>query len=137
LGEAVISRLREVYGADNDSDLASKMDVAKSTISSWHDRGVPNKICVRVARERAIRLDWLLEGSGPARPPTEPSAKRLREATDAVLDAVHESGISPSPGWVFLLQELVVTYGMKPEGVEKIVQQIKKEEGSTKKEGSS
>ncbi len=42
--DKIIDELRAVYGASNNSDLARKMDIGKSTIASWRRRGrVPKR----------------------------------------------------------------------------------------------
>lgn len=64
--DAVIDRLRLVYGAESDTALAAALGVAKNTVSNWRGRNSrPFPICERAALERGISLDWLLLGRGP------------------------------------------------------------------------
>lgn len=63
--EDVISRLKFVFSAKTDTELADSMGIAKTTLSSWKQRGsIPYAECVSVAKAREISLDWLLLGRG-------------------------------------------------------------------------
>jgi hypothetical protein len=57
-----IQRLRGIYGAANNAALARELGVKKMTVSSWRKRGVPDSVCVQVAKDKGVSLDWLLYG---------------------------------------------------------------------------
>lgn len=63
---SVLDRLHQIFGVKNDSQLCSALGVNRSTVGSWISReSVPYAICVDIAAERGISLDWLLTGEGP------------------------------------------------------------------------
>lgn len=63
---SVLDRLHKVLGVKNDSQLCEGLQVSRSTVGSWIAReSVPYAICVDVAQDRGISLDWLLTGEGP------------------------------------------------------------------------
>jgi hypothetical protein len=62
---AVLNRLQRVYGVKNDNQLGERLKVNRSTLGSWVARdSVPYAICVEIAEEMGISLDWLLTGEG-------------------------------------------------------------------------
>lgn len=62
---AVLSRLKHVLAADSDASLAKTLDISPQTLASWKARrSVPYSLCVDLAQERGISLDWLLLGLG-------------------------------------------------------------------------
>ncbi|MCQ8103268.1 helix-turn-helix domain containing protein [Methylomonas sp. SURF-2] len=62
----VIDRLALIFEAKNDSDLCKYLGLARTTLSTWRGRdSVPYAICVQIAQEKGISLDWLLAGEGP------------------------------------------------------------------------
>lgn len=64
----VLDRLHEVLGVKTDSQLCESLQTSRSTVGSWIAReSVPYAICVGIAREHRISLDWLLTGEGPMR----------------------------------------------------------------------
>lgn len=63
---AVVDRLLAVYGVKNDNQLSDVLDIKRSTLGNWRARdSVPYPICVSVAVEKGVSLDWLLTGVGP------------------------------------------------------------------------
>ena len=61
--EEVLERLKLQLDVDSDRELAKALGVAASTLSSWRQREVvPYAICVDVALERGVNLDWLVLG---------------------------------------------------------------------------
>jgi hypothetical protein len=62
----VIERLKMVFNAGSDQALSSFIGASKTTISSWRQRdSIPYAVCIRVAQEKGITLDWLLTGVEP------------------------------------------------------------------------
>ncbi|MBO2927237.1 helix-turn-helix transcriptional regulator [Metapseudomonas otitidis] len=60
-----MDRLHEIFGVKNDNQLGDALQVNRSTLGNWRSRdSVPYTICVDVALERGVSLDWLLTGEG-------------------------------------------------------------------------
>ncbi|HDD8964478.1 TPA: helix-turn-helix domain-containing protein [Escherichia coli] len=60
---AVLSRLMSLFQAENDSELARALNVNRQTLASWRKRdSVPYAICIKIAEEKGVSLDWLLTG---------------------------------------------------------------------------
>jgi hypothetical protein len=74
---AVLDRIILAIGAENDSDAAKMLGVAKSTWGNWRGRNsVPYPLCVQLSEERGLSLDWLLAGEGPmSKRPAYPAAE--------------------------------------------------------------
>lgn len=63
---SVLDRMHQVFGVKNDNQLGDALQVNRSTLGNWRARdSVPYTICVDVAGQRGICLDWLLAGEGP------------------------------------------------------------------------
>ena len=63
--DAVLLRLMSLFNVDNDSELARVLNVNRQTLASWRNRdSVPYSICINIAEERGVSLDWLLTGKG-------------------------------------------------------------------------
>jgi hypothetical protein len=63
--ENVIVRLKQILNEKSDQKLGDYLGIPKSTISNWRQRdSVPYSICVQVAQEKNVSLDWLLTGEG-------------------------------------------------------------------------
>nr|WP_286946230.1 helix-turn-helix domain-containing protein [Pseudomonas sp. UBA6718] len=63
---SVLDRLHQVFGVKNDNQLGEVLQVNRSTLGNWRSRdSVPYTLCVDVAADRGISLDWLLTGAGP------------------------------------------------------------------------
>jgi len=84
---AVLERLGKALEAKTDSDLARLLDVNRQTLGSWRTRGsVPYALCVKVAEEKGLSLDWLLTGRGRMHPDAPSEAEELNPRQRAVLD---------------------------------------------------
>ncbi|PCJ88585.1 MAG: hypothetical protein COA54_02385 [Thiotrichaceae bacterium] len=60
---AVLNRLSEILDCKNDSELAKKLDVGRTTVSAWRTRGsVPYAECVDVALREGVFLDYIITG---------------------------------------------------------------------------
>lgn len=126
-----IERLKKVFVVGTDMDLANKLGVAKTTLSSWRQRGVPYAICVRTARDKRIRIEWLVSGEGMMVEPTREGigisaeqAEAFRMANDIVTDAMRLVGYTPDVSWILLMQELAVRHNLGIEGIKRIVQTL-------------
>lgn len=63
--DAVLLRLMSLFNVDSDSELARVLNVNRQTLASWRKRdSVPYSICINIAEERGVSLDWLLTGKG-------------------------------------------------------------------------
>ncbi|EMW9316280.1 helix-turn-helix domain-containing protein [Salmonella enterica] len=61
--DAVLERLMVVFNVNNDTELARSLDVNRQTLASWRKRqSVPYSLCVSIAEQRGVSLDWLLSG---------------------------------------------------------------------------
>ncbi|MEE1883176.1 helix-turn-helix domain-containing protein [Pseudomonas soli] len=62
---AVLDRLHTVFGVKNDSQLCEVTGVNRPTMGNWRSRNsVPYPLCVSVAEEKGVSLDWLITGEG-------------------------------------------------------------------------
>jgi len=62
---AVLDRLQKALDVKSDSALSRAMGVNRATLGNWRTRdSVPYSICVNVAVEKGISLNWLLMGQG-------------------------------------------------------------------------
>ncbi|MFS7118451.1 helix-turn-helix domain-containing protein [Escherichia coli] len=60
---AVLLRLMSLFQVENDSELARALNVNRQTLASWRKRdSVPYAICISIAEEKGVSLDWLLTG---------------------------------------------------------------------------
>lgn len=83
---AVLDRLHQVYGVDNDNQLAERLQVNRSTMGNWRSRdSVPYTVCVGVAVEHGYSLDWLLTGDGPPRRDAGVAEPDLSASEQAIL----------------------------------------------------
>lgn len=63
---SVIERLKEIFEAKNNTELAEKLNIPRNTVSTWKNRGsVPYAVCIDVAEQEKVSLDWLLAGIEP------------------------------------------------------------------------
>lgn len=64
----VLKRLMQATGANNKSRLGKAYGISPQAISSWESRGsIPYALCVSVATEKDVSLDWLITGEGNMR----------------------------------------------------------------------
>ena len=61
----ILGRLKKIIQVKTDAGLSEALGVSPQTLSSWKGRdSIPYSICIELARERGISLDWLLAGRG-------------------------------------------------------------------------
>lgn len=61
----VIDRLKTALQLDSDSELCRHLDLNRAALGNWRSRdSVPYTLCVNVAEENKIDLNWLLTGEG-------------------------------------------------------------------------
>lgn len=66
--DAIILRMREVFGVRYETELATALGLSKAAPSNWRQRNSPPyEICVELAREKGVSLDWLIFGIGDMR----------------------------------------------------------------------
>jgi len=87
--EEILKRLALVLRATSDTEMASALGTAKSTVANWRYRNsVPWEKCLEVAETHGVSLDWLLLG----RPQREYSVEERRP----VLEDVEASEVEGS-----------------------------------------
>lgn len=90
--DAIFDRLSEALDAKNDSELARRLNMKRTTLASRRGRGsIPYEECVTVAREEGISLDWLLLGTG-SKYVTEGAAQAAGSQEEAFGPLIVESG---------------------------------------------
>ena len=93
---AVLARLKVLTNTTTDAALSKALGVSPQTLSSWKIRDtIPYAICVSIARERGISLDWLLSGEGSkfrgeAEPATGTTVNNPQE--EAILELFRSLG---------------------------------------------
>lgn len=61
--DAILNRLMSVYQVKKNIDLCKKLNLSPQTLSTWRGRNkIPFELCVKVALEQEVSLDWLLLG---------------------------------------------------------------------------
>ncbi|CBG87711.1 helix-turn-helix domain-containing protein [Citrobacter rodentium] len=90
--DAVLLRLMSLFQVDNDSELARALNVNRQTLASWRKRdSVPYSICVNLAEERGVSLDWLLAGKGDdTSKEAEPATQNLSQADLKMLELLNQ-----------------------------------------------
>ncbi|EMW3376730.1 MULTISPECIES: helix-turn-helix transcriptional regulator [Enterobacteriaceae] len=92
--DAVLLRLMSLFNVDNDSELARALNVNRQTLASWRKRdSVPYSICINIAEERGISLDWLLTGKGEDEcevPKAEPATQSFSQADLKMLELLNQ-----------------------------------------------
>jgi len=64
----IIVRLKQITATTTDSGLSERLGVSPQTLSSWKGRErMPYSLCIDLAEQHGISLDWLLTGAGPMR----------------------------------------------------------------------
>lgn len=81
---AVVDRLRALYGVQTDTALARRLGMQNSTtVSSWRTRNrVPYDECVEAVQKFRISFDWLLLGIEPETAGTATGQARAEAPTD-------------------------------------------------------
>ncbi|NWD70756.1 helix-turn-helix domain-containing protein [Pseudomonas gingeri] len=60
-----MNRLHIALGVENDSQLCEATGTNRQTMGNWRSRNsVPYPLCVKLAEELGLSLDWLLAGEG-------------------------------------------------------------------------
>lgn len=92
--DAVLLRLMSLFNVDNDSELARALNVNRQTLASWRKRdSVPYSICINLAEEKGISLDWLLTGKGENEnevSKTEPATQSFTQADLKMLELLNQ-----------------------------------------------
>jgi hypothetical protein len=71
----IITRLKQITATTTDSGLSERLGVSPQTLSSWKGRErMPYSLCIDLAEQHGISLDWLLTGVGPMRRSVESDA---------------------------------------------------------------
>jgi transcriptional regulator with XRE-family HTH domain len=66
--DAIILRMRQVFGVTYETELAAALGLSKAAPSNWRQRNSPPyEICTDIAREKGVSLDWLIFGIGDMR----------------------------------------------------------------------
>lgn len=88
----VLARLHAVFGVKSDSELASAIGVNRQTLGSWRSRNAaPYALCVNLALEKGVSLDWLLIGTGRMRrEPGQYGPADLTPREEAVLGVLKQ-----------------------------------------------
>jgi hypothetical protein len=61
----VLIRLKTLFNVESDKALSVGLGVSTPTISAWRQRNSPPyELCVQIAQERGVDLNWLLTGEG-------------------------------------------------------------------------
>ncbi|WP_022962457.1 helix-turn-helix domain-containing protein [Halopseudomonas pelagia] len=61
--DAILGRLMDIYQVKKHIDLCKKLNLSPQTLSTWRGRNkVPFELCVKVALDKDVSLDWLLLG---------------------------------------------------------------------------
>lgn len=89
---AVLLRLMSLFNVDNDSELARALNVNRQTLASWRKRdSVPYLICINIAEEKGVSLDWLLTGKGEDETSkTEPATQSFSQADLKMLELLNQ-----------------------------------------------
>lgn len=90
--DAVLLRLMSLFNVDSDSELARALNVNRQTLASWRKRdSVPYSICINIAEERGISLDWLLTGKGEKEiAKAEPATQSFSQADLKMLELLNQ-----------------------------------------------
>lgn len=90
--DAVLLRLMSLFSVDSDSGLAKALDVNRQTLASWRKRNsVPYSICIKLAEEKGISLDWLLTGKGEEEvSKVEPATQSFSQADLKMLELLNQ-----------------------------------------------
>lgn len=117
----VLNRLMVVFKVNNDSELARSLGVNRQTLASWRKRdSIPYSLCVSIAEQRDVSLDWLLGGTG--------EMERELSAVSRDCTSCHQilEEVSPKARkWLEMFESL------DEEGQKNILKDIEKEQQQT------
>ncbi|HAT3770569.1 TPA: bacteriophage CI repressor [Citrobacter freundii] len=90
--DAVLLRLMSLFNVDSDSELARVLNVNRQTLASWRKRdSVPYSICINIAEDRGVSLDWLLTGKGEEEVSNvEPATESFSQADLKMLELLNQ-----------------------------------------------
>ncbi|MCD1125026.1 helix-turn-helix domain containing protein [Jinshanibacter sp. LJY008] len=90
--DAVLLRLMSLFNVDSDSELARALNVNRQTLASWRKRdSVPYSICINIAEEKGVSLDWLLTGKGEEEVSNvEPATESFSQADLKMLELLNQ-----------------------------------------------
>ncbi|EEI5905242.1 bacteriophage CI repressor [Salmonella enterica] len=117
----VLNRLMIVFKANNDSELARSLGVNRQTLASWRKReSIPYSLCINIAEQHDVSLDWLLSGIG------EESREIPVSSHDCTSCHQIMGEVSPKA-----LKWLEMFEGLDEEGQKNILKDIEKEQQQT------
>ena len=117
----VLNRPMVVFEVNNDSGLARSLGVNRQTLASWRKRdSIPYSLCINVADQNGVSLDWLLSGIG------ERSRELSMPSRDCTSCYQIKDEVSPKAlKWLDLFENL------DEEGQKNILKDIEKEQQQT------
>ncbi|EAM5969717.1 helix-turn-helix domain-containing protein [Salmonella enterica] len=118
---AVLARLMEVFKVNNDTELAKALGVNRQTLASWRRReSVPYSLCIIIAEQYGVSLDWLLSGREGVEGLSRPSCD-CNSCPQSIIDEIDE--LTPmAHKWLEMFVNL------DEEGQKNILQDIEKEQ---------
>lgn len=139
---AVLDRIAQAVGAKDDSEAAKALKIARSTWGNWRAReSIPYPLCVKLAEERGIRLDWLLIGEGPALREDAPQACTLPiKGRDAPMSPAQKLLMLAIEGLKEEEQCRIAEEAYRARGaieMQRRLQEIKAEEAKTEKQATA
>ncbi|EAS1877712.1 bacteriophage CI repressor [Salmonella enterica] len=118
---AVLARLMEVFKVNNDTELAKALGVNRQTLASWRRReSVPYSLCIIIAEQYGVSLDWLLSGREGVKGLSRPSCD-CNSCLQSIIDEIGE--LNPmAHKWLEMFVNL------DEEGQKNILQDLEKEQ---------
>lgn len=105
----VLARLKQLFDISSDSALSRQLDTTPQTISSWRARQrVPYAVCIEIATQYGVSLDWLLLGKDVMSPLAQ---EPIPEAFAPPKDQKHDDDPEPSQQ----CQHVMKTFSRLPE----------------------
>lgn len=92
---SIIDRLQVGLGCKTDAELARRLRRPPSHVSKWRaNDSRPHDLCVLVAEEEGLSLDWLLAGHGPQwRAKEEEASERPGQRRFDLAEAEAQMGV--------------------------------------------
>lgn len=108
-----------IFAVNTDSDLAKKLGVNRQTLASWRKReSVPYSLCINIAEQHNVSLDWLLGGKG----------EKLAHAEEESHYSINGSNDTDTP---IARKWLEMFAALDEDGQKNILQDIAKEQQQT------